>query len=304
MPPIFIYNSLLDNNSYITQFLDHLKHEKRYSKHTLLSYSNDLRKFDNYLNSVYEGLMFEEIKLIHVRSYMVFLLEKKLGKSSVARNISTLKSFFKFLNKNGVVETSPINLIETPKLDKRLPSFIKESEIVNLINSIEFNDSFSGLRDKLLIMLFYQTGIRLSEIIGLKVSSIRDNEVKVLGKRNKERIIPISKNVRKVINEYLIQKSNEFPNSDYFFLTDSGNKMYEKFVYRKVNYYLSLVSSKQKKSPHILRHSFATHMLNNGADLNAIKEILGHENLSATQVYTHNTFQKLKSIHKQSHPRG
>ena len=304
MPPIFIYNSLLDNNSYITQFLDHLKHEKRYSKHTLLSYSNDLRKFDNYLNSVYEGLMFEEIKLIHVRSYMVFLLEKKLGKSSVARNISTLKSFFKFLNKNGVVETSPINLIETPKLDKRLPSFIKESEIVNLINSIEFNDSFSGLRDKLLIMLFYQTGIRLSEIIGLKVSSIRDNEVKVLGKRNKERIIPISKNVRKVINEYLIQKSNEFPNSDYFFLTDSGNKMYEKFVYRKVNHYLSLVSSKQKKSPHILRHSFATHMLNNGADLNAIKEILGHENLSATQVYTHNTFQKLKSIHKQSHPRG
>ena len=304
MPPIFIYNSLLDNNSYITQFLDHLKHEKRYSKHTLLSYSNDLRKFDNYLNSVYEGLIFEEIKLIHVRSYMVFLLEKKLGKSSVARNISTLKSFFKFLNKNGVVETSPINLIETPKLDKRLPSFIKESEIVNLINSIEFEDSFSGLRDKLLIMLFYQTGIRLSEIIGLKVSSIRDNEVKVLGKRNKERIIPISKNVRKVINEYLIQKSNEFPNSDYFFLTDSGNKMYEKFVYRKVNHYLSLVSSKQKKSPHILRHSFATHMLNNGADLNAIKEILGHENLSATQVYTHNSFQKLKSIHKQSHPRG
>lgn len=304
MPPIFIYNSLLDNNSYITQFLDHLKHEKRYSKHTLLSYSNDLRKFDNYLNSVYEGLIFEEIKLIHVRSYMVFLLEKKLGKSSVARNISTLKSFFKFLNKNGVVETSPINLIETPKLDKRLPSFIKESEIVNLINSIEFDDSFSGLRDKLLIMLFYQTGIRLSEIIGLKVSSIRDNEVKVLGKRNKERIIPISKNVRKVINEYLIQKSNEFPNSDYFFLTDSGNKMYEKFVYRKVNHYLSLVSSKQKKSPHILRHSFATHMLNNGADLNAIKEILGHENLSATQVYTHNSFQKLKSIHKQSHPRG
>jgi integrase/recombinase XerC len=185
-----------------------------------------------------------------------------------------------------------------------LPSFIKESEIVDLINSIEFDDSFSGLRDKLLIMLFYQTGIRLSEIIGLNDSSIRGDEVKVLGKRNKERIIPISKNIKEVVSQYLVQKAKEFPNSDYFFITDSGNKMYEKFVYRKVNHYLSLVSSKQKKSPHILRHSFATHMLNNGADLNAIKEILGHENLAATQVYTHNTFQKLKSIHKQSHPRG
>ena len=294
----------MDNNSYITQFLDHLNFEKRYSEHTLLSYANDLRKFDNYLISIYEGVKFKEIKLIHVRSYMVYLLEKKTGKSTVARNISSLKSFFKFLNKKGVVKTSPLNLIEIPKIDKRLPSFIKESEIVDLIKSIEFDDSFSGLRDKLLIMLFYQTGIRLSEIIGLDDSSIRGDEVKVLGKRNKERIIPISKNVMEVVSQYLVQKAKEFPNSDYFFITDSGNKMYEKFVYRKVNHYLSLVSSKQKKSPHILRHSFATHMLNNGADLNAIKEILGHENLAATQVYTHNTFQKLKSIHKQSHPRG
>jgi integrase/recombinase XerC len=182
---------------------------------------------------------------------MVYLLEKKTGKSTVARNISSLKSFFKFLNKKGVVKTSPLNLIEIPKIDKRLPSFIKESEIVDLINSIEFDDSFSGLRDKLLIMLFYQTGIRLSEIIGLNDSSIRGDEVKVLGKRNKERIIPISKNVKEVVSQYLVQKAKEFPNSDYFFITDSGNKMYEKFVYRKVNHYLSLVSSKQKKeSPH------------------------------------------------------
>jgi integrase/recombinase XerC len=294
----------LDNTSHINQFLDNLNFEKRYSAHTLVSYANDLRKFDNYLTSIYEGVRFKEIKLIHVRSYMVYLLEKKTGKSTVARNISSLKSFFKFLNKKGVVKTSPLNLIEIPKIDKRLPSFIKESEILDLINSIEFDDSFSGLRDKLLIMLFYQTGIRLSEIIGLNDSSIRGDEVKVLGKRNKERIIPISKNVKEVVSQYLVQKAKEFPNSDYFFITDSGNKMYEKFVYRKVNHYLSLVSSKQKKSPHILRHSFATHMLNNGADLNAIKEILGHENLAATQVYTHNTFQKLKSIHKQSHPRG
>jgi len=284
--------------------LDYLNIEKRYSKHTLTSYANDLKKFDNYISSNYGNLSYKEIKLVHVRSYMVYLLEKKIAKSTVARNISSLKSFFKFLNKEGVVKNSPLDLIEVPKLDKRLPTFIKEDEIISLINVIEFSDSFFGLRDRLLIMLFYQTGMRLSEIINLKDSSIRNGEIKVLGKRNKERIIPISNNVRKVIQEYLLQKVTQFPNSNYFFITDSGNKMYEKFVYRKVNYYLSLVSSKQKKSPHILRHTFATHMLNNGADLNAIKEILGHENLSATQVYTHNTFQKLKSIHKQSHPRG
>ena len=161
-----------------------------------------------------------------------------------------------------------------------------------------------GLRDKLLIMLFYQTGIRLSEIIHLKNDSVSSKYIKVLGKRNKERIIPISSNTFNFIEIYFEQKNNKFPNTEFFFITDNGKKMYEKFVYRKVNYYLSLVSSKQKKSPHILRHTFATHMLNNGADLNAIKEILGHENLSATQVYTHNTFQKLKSIHQQSHPRG
>ncbi len=284
--------------------MDYLNIEKRYSKHTLTSYANDLKKFDNYISSNYGNLSYKEIKLVHVRSYMVYLLEKKIAKSTVARNISSLKSFFKFLNKEGVVKNSPLDLIEVPKLDKRLPTFIKEDEIISLINVIEFSDSFFGFRDRLLIMLFYQTGMRLSEIINLKDSSIRNGEIKVLGKRNKERIIPISNNVRKVIQEYLLQKVTQFPNSNYFFITDSGNKMYEKFVYRKVNYYLSLVSSKQKKSPHILRHTFATHMLNNGADLNAIKEILGHENLSATQVYTHNTFQKLKSIHKQSHPRG
>ena len=235
---------------------------------------------------------------------MVSLLEREMVNSTVARKISTIKSLFKFLIKQRVISSSPLNLIETPKLNKRLPSFIKEDEMDNLLNVIEFEDSFSGLRDKLLITLFYQTGIRLSEMITLKDISVREGEIKVLGKRNKERIIPISKSVTKLIQEYQNQKSTYSTNSDCFLITDSGNKMYEKFVYRKVNYYLSLVSSKQKKSPHILRHTFATHMLNNGADLNAIKEILGHENLSATQVYTHNTFQKLKSIHEQSHPRG
>ena len=294
----------MSNQQQIDKFLDHLKFEKRYSKYTIKSYSNDLLKFNSYLNNFYDGVKFSSIESIHVRSYMVFLLENKLAKSSVARKISAVKSLFKFFLKQQIVSSSPVNLIETPKLEKRLPSFLKEDEIINLLKVIEFDDTFFGLRDKLLITLLYQTGIRLSEIIGLKNHSIRTEEIKVIGKRNKERIIPLSNTTLALIQQYNRIKDVEFPNSSFFFITDKGNKMYEKFVYRKVNYYLSMVSSKQKKSPHILRHTFATHMLNNGADLNAIKELLGHENLSATQVYTHNTFQKLKSIHEQSHPRG
>ncbi len=294
----------LSNDAYIKDFLEYLKFEKRYSEHTITSYSNDLLKFHNYLEDYYEGVIFHSIKSLHLRSYMVFLLEKKMAKSTVARKISAVKSLFKFLLKQQIVDSSPVNLIETPKLDKKLPSFLKEDEIINLINVIEFEDSFFGLRDKLLITLFYQTGVRLSEIIELKEDDVRMDDIKVLGKRNKERIIPLSGKVKNLITEYRKIKHLEFPNIKYFFIGDKGNKMYEKFVYRKVNYYLSMVSSKHKRSPHILRHTFATHMLNNGADLNAIKEILGHENLSATQVYTHNSFEKLKSIHKQSHPRG
>jgi integrase/recombinase XerC len=235
---------------------------------------------------------------------MVELLELQLAKSSVARKISTLKSLYKYLKKEKVIKDSPVELIETPKMDQRLPTFIKEDEMIHLLEEVSFDDSFDGKRDKLLIALLYQTGIRLSEIITLSNSDVRNMEIKVLGKRNKERIIPLSNTIYDLVNNYVREKQNLFPKSIYFFVTNQGNKMYEKFVYRKVNHYLSMVSSKQKKSPHVLRHTFATHMLNNGADLNAIKEILGHENLSATQVYTHNTFQKLKSIHKQSHPRG
>ena len=294
----------MSNHQYIQGFLDDLSFSKRYSQHTITSYKNDLNKFNQYLCSVYDYLLFEKVELFHVRSYLVYLLNLNLEKTTVARNISSVKSFYKYLIKEEVVNSSPLNLLESPKINKRLPSFIKEDELVFLFDKIEFEQSFLGLRDKLLIMLFYQTGVRLSEIIHLKNDSVSSKYIKVLGKRNKERIIPISSNTFNFIEIYFEQKNNKFPNAEFFFVTDNGKKMYEKFVYRKVNYYLSLVSSKQKKSPHILRHTFATHMLNNGADLNAIKEILGHENLSATQVYTHNTFQKLKSIHQQSHPRG
>ena len=294
----------MGNITLIKNFLDYLIIEKRYSVHTTVSYRNDLNQFNLYLSEFYSGIEFHKVEMIHVRSYMVHLLEAKLAKSTVARKVSSIKSLYKFLKKEQLISSSPVQLLETPKLDSRLPVFLKEEEVVNLFEEFKFEDSFSGKRDKMILYLFYQTGIRLSELIGLKDVDVRNGELKVLGKRNKERIIPLSNNIQPLIDQYLNLKDELGFKKSYFFVTDKGNKLYEKFVYRKVNHYLSIVSSKQKKSPHILRHTFATHMLNNGADLNAIKEILGHENLSATQVYTHNTFQKLKSIHKQSHPRG
>ena len=294
----------MGNVTLIKNFLDYLIIEKRYSVHTTVSYKNDLNQFNLYLLESYSGIEFHKVEMIHVRSYMVHLLESKLAKSTVARKVSSIKSLYKFMKKEQLISSSPILLLETPKLDSRLPVFLKEEEVVNLFEEFKFEDSFSGKRDKMILYLFYQTGIRLSELIGLKDVDVRNGELKVLGKRNKERIIPLSNNIQPLIDQYLNLKDELGFKKKYFFVTDKGNKLYEKFVYRKVNYYLSMVSSKQKKSPHILRHTFATHMLNNGADLNSIKEILGHENLSATQVYTHNTFQKLKSIHKQSHPRG
>ena len=294
----------MGNITLIKNFLNYLTIEKRYSVHTTVSYKNDLNQFNLYLSESYSGIEFQKVEMIHVRSYMVHLLESKLAKSTVARKVSSIKSLYKFMKKEQLISSSPIQLLETPKLDSRLPVFLKEEEVVNLFEEFKFEDSFSGKRDKMILYLFYQTGIRLSELIGIKDVDVRNGELKVLGKRNKERIIPLSFNIQPLIDQYLNLKDELGFKKKYFFVTDNGNKLYEKFVYRKVNYYLSMVSSKQKKSPHILRHTFATHMLNNGADLNSIKEILGHENLSATQVYTHNSFQKLKSIHKQSHPRG
>jgi integrase/recombinase XerC len=228
-----------------------------------------------------------------------------ISNRSVCRKISAIKSLYKFLLRDGVVSVSPLANVQLPKISKRLPSFVKENEILLLGKRSFFADDFLGLRDYLMIRLFYQTGIRLSELTNLKDSDVSVDSIKVLGKRNKERIIPISSEFAQLVQEYKQLKNSEFEEiPTTLIVTDSGKKVYEKFVYRKVNYYIGNVSSIEKRSPHILRHTFATHMLNNGADLNAIKEILGHENLSATQIYTHNSFEKLKNIHKQAHPRG
>ncbi|MDG2369512.1 MAG: tyrosine-type recombinase/integrase [Flavobacteriales bacterium] len=292
------------NQENINQFIHYLKVEKRYSENTLTAYSKDLQQFSLFLLKQFD-FMFKDVKHLHIRSFMVELMNDKISNRSVCRKLSALKSLYKFLIKKGEVEFSPLANIQLPKIQKKLPSFVKEKEILELNDRSIYSEDFFGLRDYVLVRLFYQTGMRLSELTGLKDADVSNDVIKVVGKRNKERMVPISSNLSTILKDYKVLKNKQFPNSSIaFIVSDKGDKVYEKFVYRKVNYYIGKVSSLEKKSPHVLRHTFATHMLNNGADLNAIKEILGHENLSATQVYTHNSFEKLKNIHQQAHPRG
>jgi integrase/recombinase XerC len=285
-------------------FIDFLTYEKRYSKHTITAYQTDLKQFLLFIQQQYETDKLSEITHQVVRSWIVQLMEEDISTRSINRKISTLKSLFKFLKRQGEIEHNPMQKVISPKTSKRLPVFVEESKMQFLFDEIEFTNDFKGARDKLIIELFYATGMRLSELINIKHTDLNGNSVKVLGKRNKERIIPISDELRANIEAFISRKNSEanLASTPYLLVTDKGEKLYEKFVYRAVNHYLGLVTSVSKKSPHILRHTFATHMLNNGADLGAIKEILGHANLSATQVYTHNTIEKLKSIHNEAHP--
>ena len=284
-------------------FINYLSAEKRFSVHTIVSYSSDIDQFfvfilDNFnINSD-----ISEVNFQIVRSWIAYLLEQGISPRSVNRKISTLRTYFKFLIREGVLSESPMLRVVSPKTKKRLPLFIEEEQIEELLNEVRFDDGFIGDRDKLILELFYVTGIRLSELINIKISDINfnNNIIKVLGKRRKERLIPISiafsEKVKLFIKKYNIKC--------YLFTNIDGNQVYTKLVYRIVNRYIGKISSINKKSPHILRHTFATHMLNNGADINAIKELLGHANLMATQVYTHNTIDKLKSVHKHAHPRA
>ena len=292
---------------YYDLFLKYLQFEKRFSVNTIKSYEVDLTQFTDFVMES-SGAQIHLVDDKIIRAWIVRLMEKNLSALSVNRKISTLKSFYKFLLREGYVKVNPMDKISSPKASKKLPLFIEEKQINKLIDDFSFGDDFSGVRNKTIIEMFYNTGMRLAELISLKNTSVDlyNNTVKVLGKRNKERIIPFNSTFVNSLKEYIQLRDKEFNNltHDYFFVTDKGNKLYEKFVYRIVNKYLTLVTTIEKKSPHILRHTFATHLLNRGADLNAIKELLGHANLSATQVYTHNTFKKLKTIYKQAHPRA
>ena len=290
----------------ISEFCDYLSHQKRYSSHTIIAYKKDLEQFRRYLSFQYEISNTKEVTHVIIQSWMVQLLEENTSQRSINRKVSTLKSYFKYLLKKDLTNTNPTLKLTTLKIPKPLPAFIGENETSSLFTEIHFPNNYEGIRDNLILELFYATGIRLIELVNLEKNTIDNSNstIKVLGKRNKERIIPFSSNLKSKIDNYLIEREKLKSSDPHLFLTKVGKKVYPKLVYRVVNHYLSLVTTASKKSPHILRHTFATHMLNNGANLNSIKEILGHSNLSATQVYTHNTIEKLKNIHKQAHPKA
>ncbi|HKL08193.1 MAG TPA: site-specific tyrosine recombinase/integron integrase [Bacteroidales bacterium] len=289
---------------YKNLFLKYLQTERRSSKHTIRSYENDLRHFNTFIKNTEIQNASEK----DIRAWIVDMMGKDFSSLTINRKISTLKTFYKFLIREGFVTINPMDKVTTPKSSKKIPAFVDEQQINHLLDDFSFGDDFSGVRNKTIIEMFYNTGMRLTELINLENNDVNLEEgtLKVTGKRNKERIIPIHIAFTDSIKKYQKEKETQFPSlgHNYFFITDRGNKLYEKFVYRIVNKYLKFVSTIEKRSPHILRHTFATHLLNRGADLNAIKDLLGHANLSATQVYTHNTFEKLKSIYKQAHPRA
>lgn len=288
-------------------FLNYLKYERRYSVHTITAYENDLDQFVLFGKKLVEDFCVEGVDYHLIRQWIVSLMESGTSARSVNRKISTLKSFFKFLMREEKIGKNPTDKIILPKMGKKLPVFVEEKEINRLLDGKYFTDDFEGKRDKAVVSLFYGTGIRLSELVGIRFSDLDLHEkiVKVTGKRNKERLVPFPVEISAVLNEYIQVRNELFPDSgNFIFLTENGEPAYNKLIYRIVKKQLSLVTTIDKKSPHILRHSYATHLLNHGADLNAIKELLGHANLAATQVYTHTSFEELKKVYKQAHPRA
>lgn len=292
----------------IQSFIDYLKFEKRYSVHTVTSYQNDLSAFFDYLDLQFGKLSLQEITAGFIRSWLAGLKDAEMSSKSINRKISTLRSFFKYQLKTGKLEVSPTANIIAPKIGKRLPVFIKEQDTKELLQSLAgLTEDWKTLNAKMLLTLFYTTGMRLSELINLKEKQLDlgRSQIKVLGKGNKERIIPISKEVIVIIRDYQHWKRKEFENTEEVLLvTAKGKRMYPKYAYLLVKQYLGDIKTLDKKSPHILRHTFATHLMNGGADLNAVKELLGHSSLASTQVYTHNTIEKLKDVHKKAHPKA
>ena len=291
----------------IQPFLDYLKFEKRYSRHTLLSYQTDLVSFFDYLVTGFGETELPQISHTFVRSWLASLKDEGLSAKSINRKISTLKSFFKYQIKTGVIRQTPMAKVVAPKAEKRLPNFVADKDIKTLFEHVEFPDTWKGGTERLLLLLFYQTGMRLSEALGLKENGVdfSNNTIKVLGKGGKERIIPLNPQLKTELQAYLQKKRAAIDSSaDTLFVTEKGAPLSPRSVYTSVKHYLSLITTIQKRSPHVLRHTFATHLTNNGADLNAVKELLGHSSLAATQVYTHNTIEKLKNIYKNAHPKA
>ena len=290
----------------INSFLDYLSLEKKYSVHTVTAYKNDLISFRNFLVEEFSQEKLVEVNYLQIRSWIVVLVDSKLSNKTVNRKVSSLKSFYKFLQKSDQIDVNPLSKHKSLKVAKKVQVPFTSNEINSVIFNIGEGNDFVSLRNKLIVELFYSTGIRRAELINIKEKDISfsNNVIKVLGKRNKERFVPLLQSVVKSMKKYLELKKEIFKDVEELFITEKGNKIYETLVYRIINSYFSNVSSKVKKSPHILRHSFATHLLNEGADLNSVKELLGHSSLASTQVYTHNSLDAIKKVYNNAHPRG
>ena len=295
-------------NSPLQSYLNYIEYEKRYSKHTLESYKNDLEQFKEFLKKDYDKDDIVTSNHLEIRSWIVKMMEHKISARSINRKISSLKSFYKFLMRKGEIKKSPLAKVQNPKTSKRLPVFVEQKGIDQLLKQVEFPEGYEGVRDKIIIELFYGTGMRRNELINLKETDVDsyNSQIKVLGKGNKERIIPIHPELRASIKNFIAEKKKAFETQadDILILNEKGKKMEAYRVYEIVRKYLNLITTVDKRSPHVLRHTFATHLMNNGADINAVKELLGHASLAATQVYTHNTIEKLKDIYRQAHPKA
>ncbi len=292
---------------YKQDFLKFLQYEKRFSQYTVKSYITDVGQFYSFFDLDLNENLLKKINHHDIREWIYSLSENNISSKSINRKLSSLKKFYKYLLREKLIDINPFNKIISPKKEKNLHQFVQEEQISELINKKDiFEQSKNEQTDRLIFGLLYGTGMRISELISLKIESVflKENKILVLGKRNKERYIPLYKELNEDVLQYLKYRQGVDVEHNFLLITTKGNKLYPKYIYRVVTKYLSLYTTINKKSPHVLRHSFATHILNNGAELNAVKELLGHANLSATQIYTHNTFEKLKYIYKQAHPRA
>ncbi len=291
----------------IDSFLDYLRFERNYSENTVLAYAKDLHQFEDFVKEKKEGVFIpEEVDVDIVRNWMVSLLDEKMSSLSVNRKLSSLKSFFKFLMKQELISVDPLRFVVGPKTKKPLPYFIKDKDMENLLDDYEFEDDFEGMRNHLMLEMLYDTGMRRSELIGLRDSDIDCNslQIKVTGKRNKQRLIPFTEGLKRMIVAYLDARNHDVGSaSGWFFVRKDGRQLSASILYYMVKNVLAVIPTLGKRSPHVLRHSFATSMLNNGAELNAVKELLGHSSLASTSIYTHTTFEELKKVYH-AHPRA
>ncbi|MCX7745210.1 MAG: tyrosine-type recombinase/integrase [Flavobacteriales bacterium] len=291
---------------HVENFLQFIRFEKRYSENTLAAYKKDLEQFQVFLHLQYTEVLIEDASFHQIRSWIVYLMQEGVNSRSINRKLSTLRSFYKYLLRSGIIQKNPMQGLQGPKTAKRNPVFVPQTSMEHLLDKFVFPDGFEGIRDRALLETFYFTGIRRAELMGIRLQDLdfSMHTLKVIGKRNKERIIPLSPVLEEILKSYIREKNIAGFTSEFLFVNNKGKPIQARFLYSTVNKYLSAVTTIDRKSPHVLRHTFATHMLNNGAELNAIKEIMGHASLAATQVYTHNSLEKLKLVHKKAHPRS